>query len=123
MYKEFDSIFHEETIVHEDKSDIELQYARRKAKAREASENGHNKNEPSPSEIAKHSKHGSKSEYGSAAGYDSFRHRKNNIQNYKKGENNSIKQTASSKRDADSRNKHFTKAANESSLFLDFDLI
>lgn len=41
MYKEFDSIFHEETIIYEDKSDIERQYAGRVNRAKEDSKAGH----------------------------------------------------------------------------------
>ena len=54
MTQEFDSIFHEETIVYEDKSDIQKQYARRIDNARRESKEGHTNSSATPRKMSKH---------------------------------------------------------------------
>ena len=121
MYKEFDSIFHEETIVYEDNSDIQRQYAGRVDRARSDSKAGHS-GVRSRKDMSKESpKTWSKAD----GNVDSKSHR-SKIPTFDK-DGKMIKERekhGTTKRSKEIADKENVSSINkESSLFLDFDLI
>lgn len=134
MYKEFDSIFHEETIIYEYKQDIDDNYTRRISNERSS-----NKHDGTSKALERSRKYNEKAQGGSN-GYrmdknivkmdtsDYPSHLKTGSKEEQKEHDkvrDRIRSGMTPDKGAGNSNdrKRARKAKNESSLFLDFDLI